>query len=42
MWLLVDRGWMHHDPVVFALQDRVSYYILTIATIIGLIAITYP
>jgi 4-hydroxybenzoate polyprenyltransferase len=42
MWLLVDRGWMHHDPVVFALQDRVSYYILSIATIIGLIAITYP
>ena len=25
VWLLANRGEMHHDPVIFALRDRVSY-----------------
>jgi 4-hydroxybenzoate polyprenyltransferase len=25
IWLLANRGEMHHDPVIFALRDRVSY-----------------
>lgn len=39
LWLLVDRGWMHHDPVVFAIKDRVTYYILILGGLIGLLAI---
>jgi hypothetical protein len=23
-WLIANRGWMHDDPIVFALKDRVS------------------
>lgn len=34
LWLLVDRGHMHHDPVVFALTDRISYYIAVLVFII--------
>ncbi|MFM7593219.1 MAG: UbiA family prenyltransferase [Isosphaeraceae bacterium] len=34
LWLLVDRGQMHHDPVVFALRDRISYYILMLSVIV--------
>lgn len=38
LWLLVDRGQMHHDPVVFALKDRISYYILILSVIVAAIA----
>ncbi len=41
LWLIVDRGWMHHDPVVFALRDRVSYYILILATLLRFLAIGF-
>lgn len=27
VWILATRGEMHHDPVVFALRDRVSYFL---------------
>lgn len=39
LWLIVDRGLMHHDPVVFAIKDRVSYYILFLGFLIALIAV---
>ena len=25
VWLLAHRGELHHDPIVFALKDKVSY-----------------
>jgi hypothetical protein len=36
LWLIAHRGGMCSDPVVFALRDRVSYYM---AAITGLILI---
>jgi 4-hydroxybenzoate polyprenyltransferase/phosphoserine phosphatase len=38
LWLLVDRGQMHHDPVVFALKDRISYYILCLCAMVVAVA----
>lgn len=32
IWLFAHRGWMHDDPVIFALKDRVSYLIGALAT----------
>jgi 4-hydroxybenzoate polyprenyltransferase len=26
LWFLAQRGELHHDPVVFALRDRISYF----------------
>jgi 4-hydroxybenzoate polyprenyltransferase/phosphoserine phosphatase len=26
-WLFAYRGWMHEDPVVFAIKDRISWYV---------------
>jgi hypothetical protein len=36
-WLFTHRGGMHDDPIVFALKDRISWYvgILTIAAFAG-------
>lgn len=31
IWLLAERGVMHHDPVVFALKDGLSYLIAALA-----------
>jgi 4-hydroxybenzoate polyprenyltransferase len=31
IWMIAHRGQMHEDPVVFALRDRVSYLIGTLA-----------
>ena len=28
IWLIAHRGQLHHDPIIFALKDRVSYLIL--------------
>jgi len=28
VWLIAHRGQLHHDPIVFALKDKVSYSIL--------------
>jgi 4-hydroxybenzoate polyprenyltransferase len=33
-WLLAHRGQMHDDPVVFALKDRVSYFIGALALVV--------
>jgi 4-hydroxybenzoate polyprenyltransferase len=37
-WLLANRGEMHHDPVLFALRDRASYWIGLIAIAIVVLA----
>jgi 4-hydroxybenzoate polyprenyltransferase len=34
LWLITHRGNMQSDPVLFALKDRVSYYLLVAAAII--------
>jgi 4-hydroxybenzoate polyprenyltransferase len=31
LWFLARRGILHHDPVLFALRDRVSWYVLLLA-----------
>lgn len=37
-WLLANRGEMHHDPVLFALKDRASYWLGLIAAAVVLLA----
>jgi 4-hydroxybenzoate polyprenyltransferase len=39
IWLIAHRGGMHDDPMIFALKDRVSRYILVSMLIIMLLAI---
>ena len=39
LWLTAHRGGMHDDPMIFALKDRVSRYILLSMSIIMLLAI---
>ena len=39
VWLLTTRGQMHDDPVVFALRDRLSLFVLGIIGLIVLVAI---
>jgi hypothetical protein len=39
MWLMAARGRMHHDPVVFALKDRLSFWMLVAMGTVALIAI---
>jgi len=34
IWLVTKRGWMHDDPVVFALRDRISRFVIIIAFVI--------
>jgi 4-hydroxybenzoate polyprenyltransferase len=31
VWLVAHRGQMHDDPIVFALKDRVSYFVAALA-----------
>ena len=38
VWLLANRGEMHHDPVLFALRDRTSYWLGLAAVGTALIA----
>jgi 4-hydroxybenzoate polyprenyltransferase len=38
VWLLANRGEMHHDPVLFALNDRTSYWLGLIAVVVILFA----
>jgi len=40
VWLVTGRGNMHDDPVVFALKDRISWFILLLAVAV-LISATY-
>jgi 4-hydroxybenzoate polyprenyltransferase len=39
VWLLTTRGEMHDDPVVFAMRDRISLYVLGLLGLIALISI---
>jgi 4-hydroxybenzoate polyprenyltransferase len=39
VWLLTTRGQMHDDPVVFALRDRLSLFVLGLIGLIVLVAI---
>jgi 4-hydroxybenzoate polyprenyltransferase/phosphoserine phosphatase len=38
VWLLAQRGEVHHDPLVFALRDRVSYYVAAVSVAVVLAA----
>jgi 4-hydroxybenzoate polyprenyltransferase/phosphoserine phosphatase len=38
VWMLVHRGAMHADPVVFALRDKTTYYLLLIVALVVLAA----
>jgi 4-hydroxybenzoate polyprenyltransferase len=38
VWLLANRGDMHHDPVLFALRDRASYWLGLAAAGVALLA----
>jgi 4-hydroxybenzoate polyprenyltransferase len=29
-WMIVHRGWMHDDPVVFAMKDRNSLLLVAL------------
>ncbi|MCU0892745.1 MAG: UbiA family prenyltransferase [Rhodospirillales bacterium] len=37
-WLKTDRGQMHHDPVVFALTDRISMLVVAAGVVVVLLA----
>ena len=37
-WLLANRGEMHHDPVLFALRDRTSYWLGLAGAAVALLA----
>ena len=34
IWIFAERGRLHHDPIVFALKDKVSYLVVFIAALI--------
>jgi 4-hydroxybenzoate polyprenyltransferase len=38
VWLIAHRGQLHHDPIIFALKDRVSYGILACALVVVYLA----
>jgi 4-hydroxybenzoate polyprenyltransferase len=38
VWLLANRGEMHHDPVLFALKDRTTYLLGAVAAVVALFA----
>lgn len=40
VWLLVQRGDMHDDPIVFALKDRASYLCAVLTVILTVVAST--
>jgi hypothetical protein len=37
-WLKTDRGQMHHDPVVFAITDRLSMLVVTAKVVVVILA----
>lgn len=39
LWLTAHRGRMHHDPVVFALKDRVSLLLLAAMAVLAALAL---
>jgi 4-hydroxybenzoate polyprenyltransferase/phosphoserine phosphatase len=38
MWMLSARGVMHEDPIIFALRDRATYFVVLICIVIMLAA----
>ena len=40
LWLATDRGYMHHDPVVYALRDWVSWLVALVGLALMVIAKT--
>lgn len=38
VWLIAHRGELHHDPIIFALKDRVSYGVLACALVVVYLA----
>jgi 4-hydroxybenzoate polyprenyltransferase len=38
LWLLTNRGQLNEDPVLFALKDKVSYVVVLLIVIIGILA----
>jgi 4-hydroxybenzoate polyprenyltransferase len=38
IWLIAHRGELHHDPIIFALKDRVSYSVLVCALVVVYLA----
>jgi 4-hydroxybenzoate polyprenyltransferase len=41
IWLIAHRGQLHHDPIIFALKDRVSYAVLASALLVVYLAGPY-
>jgi len=41
IWLIAHRGQLHHDPIIFALKDRVSYGVLASALLVVYLAGPY-
>ena len=41
-WFVARRGEMHEDPIIFAIQDWRSQYIVGIAAVLLLIAALWP
>ena len=39
VWLITRRGLMHDDPVIFAIRDRASQWVLVFSVITFLFAI---
>jgi 4-hydroxybenzoate polyprenyltransferase len=42
MWFLAQRGWLHDDPLVFALQDRASYFVGFLTLLVLWLATVWP
>ena len=40
MWLSTARGYMHHDPIMYAARDRVTWWIFLAMTVLALLART--
>jgi len=39
LWMVTQRGEMHYDPVVFAIRDKISYFVLFIGALAMWLAI---
>ncbi len=37
IWIIAGRGWMHSDPILFALRDRTSLLAAAVIVVIGLL-----
>jgi hypothetical protein len=39
LWIMVNRGRIHDDPVIFALSDRVSFWTIVAMGVIAVLAL---